>query len=231
MKRTTKIRFGRCSRYSSLLAGRKLSKRHGCQWRGKCRLVLIFTFKLRATYTLSRFWSAIGQCVFFCLRQLPVPRRSHRWPNDKRLCHSMSNSGLCRSGMFSPPLKFGDKTAMKLPRSELPVCSGSADNIWARWQETSFDIYAEDLNAGDTVRIFVLEDPGLPNGSDQRYYFDVWTRRRPLLQYTLLHAANQGPKACPKSSKAIALFHSLVSAQPVLNAPLPTVGCPAAALT
>jgi len=29
----------------------------------------------------------------------------------------------------------------------------------------SFDVYAEDLDAGDVVRIYVLEDPGIPNGA------------------------------------------------------------------
>eukprot|EP00291_Cryptomonas_curvata_P023893 CAMPEP_0172161844 /NCGR_PEP_ID=MMETSP1050-20130122/6342_1 /TAXON_ID=233186 /ORGANISM="Cryptomonas curvata, Strain CCAP979/52" /LENGTH=130 /DNA_ID=CAMNT_0012831769 /DNA_START=208 /DNA_END=596 /DNA_ORIENTATION=- len=32
-------------------------------------------------------------------------------------------------------------------------------------QVAAFDVYAEDLNAGDAVRIYVLEDPGLPNGA------------------------------------------------------------------
>ena len=39
-------------------------------------------------------------------------------------------------------------------------------------QETSFDIYAEDLNAGDAVRIYVLEDPGLPNGMKRLSHLD-----------------------------------------------------------
>ena len=31
-------------------------------------------------------------------------------------------------------------------------------------QPVAFNVYAEDVNSGDSVRIYVLEDPGIPNG-------------------------------------------------------------------